>query len=93
MSFINKDTRDCRRNNLSIKSPSGTELDWPKSTKTPKFIGVRWDMFFGMWEAYFHDFHIGFYLYEIEAAKAFNDAITKAAKSKVILNDLDFINE
>ena len=91
--FKNKDERDCRRENLKIISKYGKLIDWEMSYQKSKFSGVKWDMYYGMWEAFYLDFHIGYFPYELDAANAFNKAIEKAAKSKVSLNNLDFIND
>jgi hypothetical protein len=90
--FKNKNESDCRRENLLIRSKYGKYLEWDMSSKTSKFQGVKWDMFYGIWQAAFAGFHIGYYAYELDAAKAYNIAVKKAQKEKITLNKLDFID-
>lgn len=86
--FLDGNTRNCTRQNLVVLNEDKKEI-CSQSTNTPRFKGVKWSKYYGLWQASIDGVPLGFYPYECDAAIAYNTVIDKSSNSSK--NDMSFL--
>ena len=69
---INKNRLDNTHENLLIYDKKGNNYKFTPFTGKSNFKGVKWNGWYGLWEANYHKLTIGFYANEVDAARAYN---------------------
>jgi hypothetical protein len=62
--------------NLVISDKLGKVYRTTPFTGKSEYKGVRWNSYYGVWEATYHGMNIGYYFNEIDAARAYNIKMT-----------------
>jgi hypothetical protein len=76
-----------QRANMKIANLRGEAVKWWGSNGVSSFVGVRWDRYYGLWEACISELPIGYYAGEIEAAEAYNVKAAEMLGERVVLNE------
>jgi len=97
--FRNGSSLDCRRDNIRIFDTGGDEIEWASNTAAAYergeegcWVGVTWDGRYGLWRAMLAGLHIGWYVAEADAARAYNAKALEVWGKGVKVNEIPFLS-
>jgi hypothetical protein len=80
-----------QRTNFRITDGRSDEISWNGSHGKSFFIGVEWDRYYGLWRAHLSNLTIGYFVAEIDAAKAYNKKASEVLAERANLNALETV--
>lgn len=98
--FRNGSSLDCRRDNIRIFDTGGVEVEWTSNTAAAYEVGeetcwtgVSWDGKFGLWRATLAGLHVGWYVAEADAARAYNAKAGEVWGADAAVNNIPFLSK